>query len=166
GVSWTSAGPQLSGLAVTALGTDPLDGRVMDASVSNFGTPLASLYRSIDSGANWSPHSVGLASNVYPLQIADDPANTSRIFLASYQGYNPPNSGGLYRSTDGGVHFTERGFMGMDVRRVAIDPSDSNRVYAATQLGLQVSTDGGDTFTRNNPFAIVSPLPAADVVVD
>jgi uncharacterized repeat protein (TIGR01451 family) len=166
GATWTSTGPQLSGLAVSALGADPLDGRIMYASVNlPGGTPLASLYRSTDSGTNWSPHSVDLGA-VYPLQIAVDPANTSRIFLASYQGFGPPNSGGLYRSTDGGLHWSERGFIGMDVRRVAIDPSDSNRIYAATQLGLQVSTDGGNTFTRNNPFAIVSPLPAGAVAVD
>ncbi len=166
GVTWTSTGPQLANLAVTALGADPLDGRIMYASIYQLvGSPLASLYRSTDSGTTWSPHSVDLGG-VYPFQIAVDPANTSRIFLASYQGYGPPNSGGLYRSTDGGLHWTERGFMGMDVRRVAIDPSDSNRMYAATQLGLQVSTDGGNTFTRNNPFAIVSPLPAGAVAVD
>ena len=166
GASWTSTGPQLANLAVTSLGADPLDGRVMYASIYQLvGTPQASLYRSGDSGSNWSPHSIDLG-DVYPLQIVVDPADTNRIFLASYQGFGPPDSGGLYRSTDGGVHWTERGFIGMDVRRIAIDPSDSNRIYAATQLGLQVSTDGGETFARNNPFAIVSPLPAGAVVVD
>lgn len=162
GISWTLASAALKDLSVTALAFDTADSRVMYAAMSNFNSPPASLYRSTDSGSTWNAYSVDLPT-VDSQSMVVDPADHNRIFLASH---NAANAGGLYRSTNGGLNWTERGFLGADVWRLAIDPTDSNRVYAATRHGLQVSTNGGDTFVRNDPFAIVSPLAAAAVAVD
>ena len=166
GTSWVQTGAGLENLPVTSLGVDPLDGSRMYAALSSYSsTPAASFYRSTDSGNTWKPQSVDLGP-VYALQLAVDPANPQHILLASYQGYGPPNTGGLYQSLDGGVHWTERGFLNMNVRRIAIDPAETNRVYAATSLGLQVSADGGNSFTRNASLTTLSPLPVLAVAVD
>jgi uncharacterized repeat protein (TIGR01451 family) len=166
GANWSRTGATLNNFSVNTLAFDPADSRIMYASLySGLGTPAANLYRSTDAGASWNPYSVDLP-NTYPLRMVVDPADGNRMFIASYQGYFPANTGGLYASTNGGLNWTERGFRGMDVRDVAIDPADSSRVYAATALGLEVSGNGGVTFARNDPLAIVSPLPTGALVLD
>jgi photosystem II stability/assembly factor-like uncharacterized protein len=166
GDHWSMTGATLNSLPSTALGFDPVDGRVMYVAMNSwFSTPPSGFYRSTDGGVSWAPHAVDLPG-IYPLAITVDPSDRNRIFVAGYQGFGPANTGGLYRSTNGGINWTERGFLGVDVRAIVVDPTDSNRVYAATRRGLQVSSDGGDTFMRNDAFAIVSPLPAGAVVVD
>ena len=64
-----------------------------------------------------------------------DTSNGARIFLAGYQGFFPAGVGGLYFSSNAGVNWNRIGFAGQDVNDVAIDPTDSNRVYAATAAG-------------------------------
>jgi uncharacterized repeat protein (TIGR01451 family) len=49
---------------------------------------------------------------------------------------------------------------------VAIDPSNSNIVYASTTAGLYASEDGGETFARNEPFAALTNLEGGSVVID
>ncbi len=63
---------------------------------------------------------------------------------------------GVFRSSDGGATFS-RGYEGMfleaDVRALAVSPSNSNRLYAGTNMGLYRSEDGGDNWSRlNTPF--------------
>jgi len=88
---------------------------------------------------------------------AVDPSNASVLYAAS-------EWGGIYKSTDAGVTWAR-----LDGHRptvtwdVEVDPSNSNRVYAtsfydgkATALsGINVSTDGGATWTR--PATAVPP---------
>ncbi|MFU8852291.1 hypothetical protein ACNAW0_15085 [Micromonospora sp. SL1-18] len=57
---------------------------------------------------------------------------------------------GAYYSIDGGTTWSRAsgvpdGALGF---RVAVDPADPSKVYAATQLGLFVSTDGGKTYAN------------------
>jgi hypothetical protein len=57
---------------------------------------------------------------------------------------------GVYRSTDGGATWTHSagvpdGVLGF---KLAVDPSDSAKVYAATGAGLWRSTDAGASFTN------------------
>lgn len=59
---------------------------------------------------------------------------------------------GAYYSTDLGQHWTRakgvpNGGLGF---QLAVDPADSRRIYAATQMGLFRSTDGGRSYTNVN----------------
>jgi uncharacterized repeat protein (TIGR01451 family) len=166
GHTWTGPGTGLQTLAPYTIAFDPTNSSIMYTSVtSTTTTPApAGLYRSTDGGVTWAPRSVNLPE-VIGLRLVVDPADGNRLFLAANQGFSSPGIGGLYRSVDGGVNWTQS-FNGMDVRDVAIDPSDSHRVYAATALGLSVSTDGGDSFALNTPFSIITSLPASAVAVD
>jgi hypothetical protein len=163
GAGWSATGATLQNLSAPALAIDPVDSSTMYAGMySGFGTPAANLYRSTDAGVTWAPHSVDLPA-VFPQSITIDPSNRNRLFLASSLA---PTLGGLYRSTNGGVNWTERGFPNTAVRMVAIDPAGPSRVYAATGQGLQVSDNGGDSFTRSASLTLISTLPAATVVLD
>ena len=68
----------------------------------------------------------------------------------------PASFGHLYKTTDGGETWTSLGtqdvnsgglpFVPVDV--IAVDPGDSNTLYAGTDVGLYRSTDGGINWTR------------------
>ena len=166
GNTWGAASTGLDYLAPHAIAFDPVDPNIMYAAVvSTSGTtPPASLYRSTDGGVTWNQRSTNFR-DIFALRLIVDPANRDRLFAAGYQGFFPPGRGGLYRSTDGGITWTQS-FAGLNVRDVAIDPADSNRVYAATQLGLQVSNDGGVTFNPNNAFVSIAGSDAAAIAID
>jgi photosystem II stability/assembly factor-like uncharacterized protein len=59
--------------------------------------------------------------------------------------YTTVNQDGLYRTDDGGSHWTR--VLEGEVRAVAVDPSDERVVYAGTEpVRLYRSEDGGDTW--------------------
>jgi hypothetical protein len=110
-------------------------------------------------------------------RIAVDPNNSSILFVASARGVrgvsstdggptgNPPTPRppyGLFKSTDGGATFSfvwDGNFTNRGAIDVAIDPSNSNIIYAtALNQGTWRSTDGGTTWgqikarlTANDP---------------
>lgn len=64
---------------------------------------------------------------------------------------------GIYKSTDGGLNFTQipstdpstnPGQGWVAVGKIACDPNNASRVYAATSDGLKISNDGGATWTN------------------
>lgn len=127
--------------------------------------PPAGIYRSINGGVNWAAHSTNLDPNILGSQLIVDPRNSNRLYLAG-RGYGVPQSlGGLYRSVDGGLTWTQS-LNGEDVRGVAVNPLDSNRVYVATSSGLQISNDGGDTFNANTGFATLAAEEASAIAID
>ncbi|MBN2681705.1 MAG: T9SS type A sorting domain-containing protein [Bacteroidales bacterium] len=69
---------------------------------------------------------------------------------------------GIWKSTDGGLNFSrisstwgtpdaEEAFY--EVSRLAADPTNGTKLYAATRKGLRMSTDGGNTWTNPLNFA-------------
>src|SRR5262245_2572000 len=82
--------------------------------------------------------------------VAIDPANTLVMYAAS-------EYGGLFKSVDGGFHWNRLdGHVPVLMNDVKVDPVIPNRVYATSfydgrspsQSGINVSTDGGITWTR------------------
>lgn len=166
GHAWSYPGPELNNFVVNAIAFDPVNATTMYATVVFGGsTPPASFYRSTDGGASWSPRSVDLGS-VRAYRIAVDPVDGNRIFLAGNQEFSADDIGGLYLSTNAGVNWSRIAFAGQDVRDVAVDPGNSNRVYAATSTGLQVSTDGGVSFVPNDSFATITGSQAWEIEID
>ena len=55
---------------------------------------------------------------------------------------------GMYKSVDGGKNFTQLANTTSwnAVGKIAVDPNNSNRVYAATNTGLMVSDDAGESW--------------------
>jgi uncharacterized protein (TIGR03437 family) len=111
------------------------------------GSPLTRINTS--SGASQKIYSPFLAAAT---SITEDPSNPQTLYAASPRG--------LSRSTDGGNTWKAlTGFPSVtNLDSVAVDPANSNILYAATTpLGVLKSTDGGATWTGiNNGIPTVS----------
>jgi hypothetical protein len=164
GTSWTASATPFTGFGIHALGFAGATGTIYAAVSTAAATPAASIYRSLDDGAHWAPHSLNLP-DVQAFRLLVDPADANRMFLAALSG-TTPGSAGLYRSTDAGLNWTRVAFASQPTLDVEIDPSDENVVYAATSTGLHVSTNGGDAFTENTAFEAITSLPARAIAID
>lgn len=166
GQSWSAPNMDLNGFSPQVFAFDPQNANTMYVNVYTVSsTPAAGLYRSTDGGATWSPYSTNLPTNLFGMDMQVDAADPTRMFLAVYQGFFGGTPGGLYRSVDRGLTWNQR-FSGQDVHSIAIDPTNPSRIYVAAESGLQISDDGGDTFTVNDGFAVIARDSASSVVID
>ncbi len=124
------------------------------------------IYKSTDGGSTWT--NLGLHDGQQIAGIAVDPRNADRLFVAALgHPYGPNDERGIYRSSDGGATWQRVLYENENAGgfAVAINPHDSNIVYAtlwaARQApweigasfeiagsGLFKSTDGGSTWTQ------------------
>jgi photosystem II stability/assembly factor-like uncharacterized protein len=167
GKTWTHVGFGAS-QAISKIRIHPSNPQIVFvASFGRYGTPSEErgIYKSTDGGATWrrtlfrDPRTGGV-------DISIDPHNPNVIFAALWEAYRVeyqmssggPGSG-LFKSTDGGEHWTEitrnpglpRGVVGKI--GVAVSGADSNRVYAIVENengGLFSSDDGGATWKLVN----------------
>jgi photosystem II stability/assembly factor-like uncharacterized protein len=139
------------------------------------------MYKSTDAGKTWTH--LGLRDSQMIADIAVDPRNPNRLFVAALgHPYGPNSERGIFRSTDGGAHFEavlhkDDYVSGNDVH---IDPTNPDIVYAAlwqqqqgfsengafggTDGGIFKSTDGGTTWkqlTNGLPSIIEANLAVA-----
>jgi photosystem II stability/assembly factor-like uncharacterized protein len=99
------------------------------------------------------------ASNPPFLAMAFAPSDSSIAYLGTY-------GSGLYKSSNGGSVWTKMGLSGYVLWSLAVDPANSNLVYAATSSPgvVKYSLDGGVTWLDSNmpdPNLIVYSLAAA-----
>jgi photosystem II stability/assembly factor-like uncharacterized protein len=92
-----------------------------------------------------------LSTSTLSRSVTADPHQPGVIFLCS-------SLFGLQRTRDGGKTWQTIPYL---VNQIAIDPTDSRRVYAASPFGFWSSTDGGDTFPGIFPPPFPPPFPPA-----
>jgi photosystem II stability/assembly factor-like uncharacterized protein len=109
------------------------------------------IMKSVDGGETWFTAETGIyrgESYTTPTILAINPLHPDTLFT----GTGGPYGGGMYRSTDGGQSW----YVACDstlyggVRAIAIDPHDSQTVYAGTlSTGvISKSVDGGNSWQR------------------
>ncbi len=135
-------------------------------------SPDRGIYRSIDGGKNWV-QALKLDDRTGVVDIAADPQNPNLLFAAAWQAqqypwqsYFTPVTGpgsAIYKSTDGGAHWTRLaggGWPTAPLGRISLAVAHlatGTRVYAAVDAdeadkaaGLYRSDDAGGTWTRVN----------------
>ena len=141
--AWQASAVGFEGGNVLSVATD-------GAATLFVGTANNGLFRSVNDGATWVNLSNGLPDAVItPLgglaaisSIAVAPSLTTTIYVGLLRG-------GVYKSADSGVTWSAANTgVDSDVTAVVVDPSDADRVYAATNNGVYRSTDGGSSWSR------------------
>ena len=132
------------------------------------------VYKSTDGGKTWV--NMGLRDSHHIGRIVLDPKNPDIVFVAAMGHlWGPNKERGLFKSTDGGTTWANVLFVNEDtgVVDVAIDPGDSNVMFAASYQrrrqafgfhgggpgsALYKSTDGGNTWRK-----LTRDLPEGDM---
>ena len=113
-------------------------------------SPLHILLKSSDNGKTWKDISNGLNSHLVTA-VAVNPKDENVIFVGttdtSGEIEHPHNETGIFRSIDGGLHWENVGFYDT-VHALAVDPVNTNIVYAGIDSGLLKSVDSGKTWSK------------------
>lgn len=141
GVNWGQANNGItsggSGITINAMVRDPKTPATLYAG-SQFG-----MFQTLDSGGHWALLNNGITDS-NTLSVAVDPQVPDTLYVGTVHA--------LFKSTDGGAHWHPAG-TGLpssfpDIISIAVDPTDSNIVFAGSDSsGLYESSDGGATFS-------------------
>lgn len=150
GKTWHAQNVGLTNLSIGEVAIDPFDPNIL------YSTSDSGMLRSQDGGGNWTDINNGLL--VSPLAgIALDTNTPGLIYIGTW-------GAGVYKSEDHGQHWIQHsnGITNLGVHDISIDPSHSNRMYAATQQGVFGTTDSGKTWEYFGPV----PMDTVTVKVD
>lgn len=142
GSAWTAISPSLSGSAITSLDISPVQAVNMSAVVSSSG-----FWISTDGGVTWQNKSSSLPSPSSPLSRVKfswtDPY-TLYLVQTSF------GTGKIFRSGNLGTTWQDISGNLPDVPAsdIFIDPNDASHIYAANDLGVYHTTDGGGFWER------------------
>jgi photosystem II stability/assembly factor-like uncharacterized protein len=159
GMTWTDLnGFTLGGWNEGDFVIDPGPAATIYWAAANYwaGTAYDGIYKSTDGGVTWSLMNTGLPSPPEIHTLAINPQDPNVLFAGTaYRNpVVPQPQQGIYRTTDGGQHWTQlHGGLPSPiyVNQIAVHPLQPNIVYAASEMtnsGIYKSTDGGDTWTR------------------
>jgi photosystem II stability/assembly factor-like uncharacterized protein len=173
GVTWTPVFDHQSVASIGAISISLSDPKIIYVGTgeSDIRSDLASgdgVYRSTDGGESWQ--NVGLRETRQISRIVIDPHNANIVYVGALgHAYGPNNERGVYKSTDGGEHWTKVLDQGPEigVADLAIATDHPNILFAATWhthrppwstyapidaagSGIFRSQDGGNSWTRLN----------------
>jgi photosystem II stability/assembly factor-like uncharacterized protein len=151
---WRSIGPFRGGRTVAVAGVPGRPHEFYIAAVNG------GIFKSTDAGRTWLPiFDDQPTASIGALAVA--PSAPDTIYAGSGEGLQRPDlavGDGIYKSTDGGAHWTHLGLRdGQQIGKIVVDPRDPNRLFVAVlghpygpnpQRGVYRSTDGGTTFER------------------
>jgi hypothetical protein len=157
---WTGIGP--TGRWITALAIDPKTPATLYAGTDD------GLYKSTDSGGNWSKVGTGLTDPaIYALAI--DPVNPTTLYAGTGNQLTNKKIVGVFKSTDGGANWSasNAGLPDATMRVIAVDPLTPGTLYAGG-AGVFKSTDGGVNWKETWPGSDIRALvinPKAPAIV-
>jgi photosystem II stability/assembly factor-like uncharacterized protein len=162
--TWTASNSGLPVAIIDVLRIDPSNPATLYA-----GTNFAGVFKSTNGGQSWTAANSGM-TNALIEDLAVDPVNPTTLYAAiGGCSFNCSLTAGVFKSTNGGMSWAgvNSGITDLQVVSLAVEPSDTNILYAGTRLhGVFKSIDGGASWTPVNPdlsstlFAIIH-LPLA-----
>ncbi|HEX8493986.1 MAG TPA: hypothetical protein VF658_14160 [Pyrinomonadaceae bacterium] len=157
------------------VGPIPIAGRVsslavLDEKTVYIGTSGGGVWKTTDGGRNWIPKT-DTQPNLSIGALAFDPTNSNVIYAGTgefIQYYDAYPGVGILRSRDAGETWRllpdpAGVFVGAKVSRIAVDAGNPRNIYAATNRGLIISTDGGHNWGSVKMGACSQ---ISDVVID
>ena len=176
GATWSFAGLRDAG-QIGGVRIDPSNPDIVFvAAIGNAFTSNAErgVFRTRDGGKTWDKV-LFVSDSTGSADVEFQPGNSKVIYASMWQGVRKPwailsggHEGGLYKSTDGGDHWTKMagglpsGLFGKS--NIAVTAANPNRVYALIEAkpggGLYRSDDAGEhwSLTSSNPQLITRPF--------
>jgi len=165
GKTWTHTG-LVNSRQIAKIIVDPRDANLVYVAVLGHAygpNPERGVFRSTDGGATWQKV-LDRGPDVGAVDLAIDPANSKTIYATVWNGHRPPWSqygpiegpgSGLWKSTDGGDHWTQitaHGLPAQDTWHRSGVATAAGRVYLLLDAqgagGLYRSDDAGANWTR------------------
>jgi photosystem II stability/assembly factor-like uncharacterized protein len=143
--TWRALGPD--GGDVFALAMDPHDPKTL-----YLGCADGHVFASHDAGDHWQILGrAGRSENAVVTSIIVDERKPQDLYASTWTRELHGEGGGVFRSTDGGVHWSSAGLDGHAVRALAQSPSDPAEFVAGALDGVFLSNDGAATWRRVSP---------------
>lgn len=131
GLTWRLSAPRFSGEEVHGLARDPRKGIIYAA------THGQGLLQSHDGGRHWRECSRGLpARDLHALALDPRPPHLLYVWVVGYGLFRSDGCQGPWSQMTGAHTLT-------GVEGLAVHPQESERLYAGTEKGIWVSSDGG-----------------------
>jgi hypothetical protein len=145
---------------IRAVAFAPANASIVYAGVGN------ALMKSVDGGVTFVASGVGLPGDQPLLDVEVDPTNSSVVYVLT-DIYTGSNTGGVFKSADGGATFVLRnvGIEGVYGWAIAIDPSSPGTLYIAADANGVFRTTNGAASWHAVADGLTTPF-ARDVVVD
>jgi photosystem II stability/assembly factor-like uncharacterized protein len=140
----------LSGVVVTSIGISPQDDNVRLVGLRDghvFATTTGSAVMTDVTGSNFPPPNPADLTRNSIGETVIDPNNKFTAYI-SFTSFSPPAGQQIFKTTnlnDPVPTWTpsSNGIPQVPVSSIAVDPQDSNSLYAGTDIGVYHSTDGG-----------------------
>jgi photosystem II stability/assembly factor-like uncharacterized protein len=171
-VSWVTANPL--GMFYNRTGANYISGRTnsfafhpTDPNIIYIGAAGGGVWKTTNGGANWVVLTDGF-NTLACGSVAIDPNNPNVLYVGTGElNYSLDSfyGDGIYKTTDGGTTWVQVGAsatVGTRFSQIAIDPTNSNIVYAAGNSGVFKSTNAGANWINtagggNSNCIIINP---------
>jgi len=142
GATYYSTTDQLPVIGVSSIIVNPVNPSIIyigtgDRDGGN--TSGLGVFKSLDGGSTWTQSNTGMGNKTVGMMIMD-PGDQNKIIAAT--------SGGIYRTTDSGVNWTQVSSNNSHYKDIMFHPTNSAYVYATAYGDFYRSTDNGLTWNQ------------------